>query len=241
MEEMKKDFPKSIKELGEKGLVKELLLDNLWGYLKHLWKDYKENREESELWKNTELKLYTHNGNDKKTLRGGVLFPKTFILSEEKNIKIKKETNEIMGQTDILFSLIDEKNNKQIGYIYGYILTRHPDPYAVMDILYVKKGFRNRGYGKELIKRFIKENDDYEIWAKVNANEKPEDFVWKIKGGGYSKSRGKHYQMKKPFSIEEFNKRQKRLVAIYKQFGFKIDEERKDSEGRKYYLLKRSN
>jgi GNAT superfamily N-acetyltransferase len=130
-----------------------------------------------------------------------------------------------------------ENTPRQDGYLFGSLAHAADPPRAVIESLFVKPRFRGRGYARRLISRFLEEADGhcYPVYGRVAANEKPEDFRWKLGEGGRTSS--PNY----PSELEpgEFNERQGLLLDLYDDFGFEVTGSGEDSEGRQYYWGRR--
>jgi GNAT superfamily N-acetyltransferase len=124
---------------------------------------------------------------------------------------------------------------RQDAYLAGELRHEDDPPSAWMESLFVKPEHRGRGHARRLIGRFLKEADEhcYPTRGKVNANEKPDDFRWKLGAGGVTSSQIYPTELEP----EEFNDRQERLLDLYDDFGFEVERSSEDSEGRRYYWI----
>jgi GNAT superfamily N-acetyltransferase len=126
---------------------------------------------------------------------------------------------------------------RQDAYLAGELRHEEEPPSAWMESLFVKPRFRGRGYARRLISRFLEEADGhcYPTHGKVDANEKPDDFRWRLGEGGRTSS--PNY----PAELEpaEFNERQERLLDLYDDFGFEVVRSAEDPERRRYYWISR--
>lgn len=71
-----------------------------------------------------------------------------------------------------------EEDNKILGWAYLYIIfqDRHPEPYGLLENVYIESEYRSRGLGKQLVKLLIdeaKERGCYKLIA-TSKNNKPE-------------------------------------------------------------------
>lgn len=151
-----------------------------------------------------------------------------------------REFEDFIRKTDPAFlPTLIENTPYQRAYLFGTLNHNLSEPFAWLESMFVKKPFRSRGYATRMMGAMLKDVDKhcYDTHGKVNANEKVDDFTWKLGEGGRSEKWGTDYGIDLP--VAEYNERQERLVHFYERFGFKVTEEFVGSDGRRHVRIMR--
>lgn len=162
------------------------------------------------------------------------------------DLKLEEFKKAIKEDDPVFYKKMINNIPYQRAYLYGHLWHNHPDPHAYLNSMHVKKQYRHRGYATEMLEDILKDIDDicYPAFGRIVTNEKPDDFIWDFTGGKTSDpmyGRYGEYTYGMDLSVEEFNKRQEKLLNFYEKFGFKAIETITEYDGKKEYIIKRPN